>query len=298
MSLLNLTNDGLPNVLVVLHAAVLRMGQRGISEAGLFDAVAPAEIVSDEGDDAEMVRKTLRSWVEMGLFIRDGTQIFANAYPEGVRTANAAMLRDFTRRAATKAALSASANADLWGTAGAADLTRTLAWMLTQNVYETDFSDLPALDGKQLITADREFLRNGTRLPGLKQWARFLGFSRVPFADIDPTVALYDALPEIIAPGQSMSADSFLERVATVLPVLDRGEWQVAVLNNISPQPDYARTSGAVSTALSRALLSLRASRELVLRQRSDSGSFMVLSGSQGPRPDLTFHEVERSPGK
>lgn len=295
MSLLNLTADGLPNVLVVLHAAVLRMGQRGITEAGLLEAVAPAAIVSDDGD---MARKTLRSWIEIGLFRREGAQIFANAYPEGVRAANAAMLRDFTRRAATKAALSASANADIWGKAGSADLTRTLAWMLTQNVQSTDFSELLALEGKQLITADREFMRNDSRLSGLKQWARFLGFSREPFADIDPTVALRDALPEIIAPGQSMSADAFLERVAVVLPVLDRGAWQVEVLNNISPEPVYVRTSGALSTALSRALLSLRASRELVLRQRSDSGSFMVLSGSQGPRPDLTFHEVECSPGK
>ena len=298
MSLLNLASDGLPNVLVVLHAAVLRMGQRGISEAKLLEAVAPVEIVSDDSVDGDRVRKTLRSWIEMGLFIRDGTQIFANAYPEGVRTANAAMLRDFTRRASTKAALSASVTADIWGKAGAADLTRTLAWMLTQNVYDTDFSELLALEGKQLITAEREFMRNDSRLSGLKQWARFLGFSREPFADIDPTVALRDALTEIIAPGQSMSADAFLERVATVLPVLDRGEWQVEVLNNISPEPGYVRTSGVVSTALSRALLSLRASRELVLRQRSDSGSFMVLSGSQGPRPDLTFHEVECSPGK
>lgn len=295
MSLLNLTADGLPNVLVVLHAAVLRMGQRGISEAGLLEAVAPAAIVSDDGD---MARKTLRSWIEIGLFRREGAQIFANAYPEGVRAANAAMLRDFTRRAATKAALSASANADIWGKAGSADLTRTLAWMLTQNVQSTDFSELLALEGKQLMTADREFMRNDSRLSGLKQWARFLGFSREPFADIDPTVALRDALPEIIAPGQSMSADAFLERVAVVLPVLDRGAWQVEVLNNISPEPVYVRTSGALSTALSRALLSLRASRELVLRQRSDSGSFMVLSGSQGPRPDLTFHEVECSLGK
>ena len=295
MSLLNLTADGLPNVLVVLHAAVLRMGQRGISEAGLLEAVAPAAIVSDDGD---MARKTLRSWIEIGLFRREGAQIFANAYPEGVRAANAAMLSDFTRRAATKAALSASANADIWGKAGSADLTRTLAWMLTQNVQSTDFSELLALEGKQLMTADREFMRNDSRLSGLKQWARFLGFSREPFADIDPTVALRDALPEIIAPGQSMSADAFLERVAVVLPVLDRGAWQVEVLNNISPEPVYVRTSGALSTALSRALLSLRASRELVLRQRSDSGSFMVLSGSQGPRPDLTFHEVECSLGK
>lgn len=78
MSLLNLTSDGLPNVLVVLHAAVLRVGQRGISEAKLLDTVAPAEIVSNDGDDGDMVRKTLRSWIDIGLFIRDGTQIFAN----------------------------------------------------------------------------------------------------------------------------------------------------------------------------------------------------------------------------
>lgn len=297
MTLLNVTSDGLPNILVVLHAAVMRAGSGGLSETYLLETIAPESFVEDGGGKA---RETLNTWIKLGLFRREGNQILTDPFAgESIRKASAVALRDATRRGATRAALSVSSNPDLWGTAGAADFTRALAWMMTLDVHKVSFQDLQKLEAEQLTRTDRSLIQNVTnRLPWLKQWARFLGFSRESFADIDPTVALRDALPEIIAPGQSMTADAFLERVAAALPVLDGGAWQTEVLTNISPGPEYSRTSGAVSPALSRAILSLRASRELILRQRSDSGSFMILSGVQGPRSDLTFHEVERSAGE
>lgn len=290
MSVLNLTNDGLPNVLVVLHATVLRQGQRGISESGLLDLVAPNSVIDEK---EKMAEQTLRRWIELGLFRKDGDQIFASTYPEGVRTASPVALRNFTRRAATKSALSAEANADLWGTAGAADLTRSLAWMMTLEASHTQSSALPSLASAHFPDTSRAIVQNNSRFAGLKLWVPFLGFGREPFSTIDPTVALRDALPEIISPGEVLPTNVFLERTATALPVLDHGRWQTEILSKTSEEPAYIRT-GTLSTALSRALLCLRASRELTLRQRSDSGNAMVLSGVNGPRPDLTFHEVER----
>lgn len=291
MSLLNLTNDGLPNVLVMLHAHVLRTGQRGMAKGTLLDTVAPSFVVED---GQAMARQTLNSWLATGLFREQEGLILTAPFPSGVRSASATELRNFTRRAATQAVLSPHSNVDLWGTTGAADLTRALAWMMVQDAYRHGFGQFEELEAEQIADSERLLFRNSTRLNGLRYWARFLGFSRDPYADIDPTVALRDALPEIMGAGEALSAGAFLDRLATVLPVLDGGRWQAEILANLAQPPHHTRTAGAVSPALSRALLNLRASQELQLRRRSDSGSFMVLYGASGPRADLTFHEVVR----
>lgn len=293
MSLLNITNDGLPNVLVVLHAYLLRASQRAVTKAALLEAVAPAALVEDGGD---MARQTLNSWLAIGLFREENDCIVTDRYPHSVRSASAPDLLTFTRRSASRAAFSALANPELWGMKGAADLTRALSWMMLQDAYRHGFSDFERLESEQIADTDRLLFRNSTRRTGLVFWSRFLGFSRVPYADIDPTVALRDALPEIIEQGETLSADAFLDRVAVALPVIDRGRWQTEVLASVAPPP-YLRSSGHVSPALSRALLNLRASQELLLLRTSDTGSFMVLTGTHGARADLTFQQVSRPRG-
>lgn len=294
MSLLNITADGLPNVLVVLHACTLRAGQRSLSRDTLLETVAPSAVVDDEG---AMARSTLNSWVDAGLFRLQDGMVVTEPFPGGVRSASTLQLRDFTRRCATGVALSPQANPDLWGTKGAADLTRALAWMLLQDAYRCGFADFEALEAQQISDDARRPFRNTTRVQGLRFWSRFMGFSREPYADIDPTLALRDALDQIILPGQTLGADAFIDQVARVLPVLDRGHWQAQVLAIVSTPPPHLRNPGQVSPALSRALLNLRASRELLLQTSSDSGSFMVLTGAQGARVDLTFHQVSRPNG-
>lgn len=293
MSLLNITNDGLPNVLVVLHAAVLR-STKPIPKDELLESVAPAHFVSDAG---AMARFTLNSWLTIGLFQEVNGAITSERYPHPIRNASPIDVLAFTRRSACRAALSESANADLWGTRGAGDLTRALSWSMTQDVYRTGFSQFEALEAEQISDPDRQLFRNLTRKTGLQYWARFLGFSREPYADIDPTVALRDALPEIMNPEEKLTADAFLDRVAAALPVLDRGRWQLEVLASMDRQQPYVRQQGQLSPALSRALLNLRATNELQLQRTSDSGTSMVLTGSQGARLDLTFQEIFRTKG-
>ena len=66
MSLLNLTNDGLPNLLVVLYSTVA-LARSPLTTDELLDAVAPASVVAD----AHMARATLNRWTELGLFRLD-----------------------------------------------------------------------------------------------------------------------------------------------------------------------------------------------------------------------------------
>ena len=291
MSLLNITNDGLPNVLAVLHARVLA-SKNAIHRDELLEAVAPEGVVKDEG---KQVRQTLRRWTELGLFIETENMISVLDRPSKVSTGVLKTLA-FTRRIACKYALSDENNQEFWAAEGAraADLTRTLAWMMAQDAFRTRFGDLERLESEQIENSDRRLMQNSTRKTGVGYWAEFLGFSRQPGGDIDPTVAVRDVLPEILGPGEGMSARDFVDRIAEQLPVLDGGRWQTAVLAEVSESALAPLQSGQVSTALSRALLCLRATGELLLQNRADTGSSIVLSGFQGIRPDLTFQWFSR----
>ena len=292
MSLLNITNDGLPNILAVLHATVLRSA-KPISEADLLESVSPAAIVED---DSQMARNTLNRWVELGLFVREDGLISVKEKLPG-RRATALEILPFTRRMACRLALSEENNQDLWASQGAraADLTRTLAWMLAQDVYRTSsFSNFADKESQQILDPERLLMRNDTRRRGLEYWAPFLGFSRHSFAVIDPTVAVRDSLNEVLEPGQGMPAAQFIERLSTILPVLDGGRWQIEVLQFVDPAALPRRQPGQLSSALSRALLTLWDSGELLLQQKADLGSSVTLTGAGGARSDLTYQWIAR----
>lgn len=291
MSLLNITNDGLPNILVVLHATVLR-ATKPMAEADLLEAVAPSAIVEDDG---QMARNTLNRWTELGLFVRENGLISVKEKLPG-RRATALEMLPFTRRMACRQALAEENNRDLWASqsARAADLTRSLAWMLTQDVYRASFAQFETQEAKQIVDPERLLMRNATRRSGLQFWAPFLGFSRHPFAAVDPTIAVRDVLAEVLGPGEGLPAPQFVERLGTVLPVLDGGRWQLEVLKYVDPSALPPRQSGQLSSALSRALLNLWDSGELLLQQKADLGSSVTLSGAGGARSDLTFQWIAR----
>ena len=291
MSLLNITNDGLPNILAVLHATVLR-ATKPISEADLLETVSPSAIVEDEG---QMARSTLTRWTELGLFVREnGVITVKEKLPSGLATGFEIL--PFTRRMACRQALAEENNPDLWASqsARAADLTRSLAWMLAQDVYRASFAQFEAQESQQILDPERLLMRNSTRRIGLQYWAPFLGFSRHPYAAIDPTVAIRDALAEVLVPGEGIPAPQFVERLGTVLPVLDGGRWQNEVLKFVDLTALPRRQPGQLSSALSRGLLSLWDSGELQLQQKADLGSSVTLTGTGGARSDLTFQWIAR----
>ena len=291
MSLLNITNDGLPNILVVLHATVLR-SSKPIPEGDLLEIVSPSAIDEDEG---QMARSTLNRWTELGLFVREDGMISVKEKLSNRRATSLEIL-PFTRRMACRQALSEENNPDLWASQSArsADLTRSLAWMLSQDVYRASFSQFETQESQQILDPERLLMRNSTRRTGLQYWAPFLGFSRHPYTAIDPTVAIRDALPEVLGLGEGLPAPQFVERLGTVLPVLDGGRWQQEVLKYVDPLALPRRQAGQISTALSRGLLSLWDSGELQLQQKADLGNSITLTGAGGARSDLTFQWIAR----
>ena len=291
MSLLNIASDGLPNVLVQLHATVLR-ARKPIPKHELLETVAPPWVVGDDGDKA---RQTLNRWTQLGLFRdMDGAIDVAERPDDRLHTPQD--FHAFTRRVACARVVAAENNPDFWATQGAlaADLTRGLAWMLAQDVYRTSFDVIEERESQQITDPDRWLLRNSTRRTGLQYWSRFLGFGRQPYADIDPTVAVRDVLPQVLAEGEDMPAAQFVDRLAGVLPVIDEGVWQKEVLAAVDTNVLGRLRQGQLSTALSRALLNLRQAGDILLQPRSDLGSSITLTGASGARNDLTFHWIAR----
>ncbi|MEJ8860073.1 protein DpdG [Variovorax robiniae] len=292
MTVLNLTSDGLPGILMVLHHTVLATS-KPVPRTALLEAVAPTAALQ-ESDPGRMARVTLNRWIELGLFQEKDGEITASARPP--RKLSGPALTAFTRREVCRLSMSGDNTPDLWaiGSAKSADLTRGLAWMLAQNAFETRLSELEALEAQQVSNEALRLLQNDTRQNGLRHWADFLGFSRGLGGDIDPTVAVRDAIPEILSPGQDMQAVDFVDRLAEVLPVIDRGRWQKAVLQEVNADALAPLAPGQLSTAISRALLGLRAGGELLLQNRADVGASISLTGFSGPRPDLTFQWITR----
>lgn len=292
MSLLNLTNDGLPNVLVVLYETVAR-AKSPISRDDLLESVAPQGVVSDDG---KMARQTLNRWKDLGLFCEDDKVVSLAISPD-VSSLDDSDVLSPVRRTVRRCALSETNNEDLWASEGAraADLTRSLAWLLAQDVYRTTFKDLEELEARQVADSQARLMRNDTRRNGLQFWAHFLGFVRQPGGgDIDPTVAVREVLSECIEPGEDMPATDFVERLARVLPVLDGGRWRKSVEAQLDVQALPPLIEGQLSTSLSRALLALMMEEELQFENRADVGRSIVLSGRDGIRHNSRYSWVKR----
>lgn len=143
MSLLNLTSDGLPNILVVLYAAIAKARAPMIAKE-LIEAIAPESVVKD----ARIARTTLNRWTDLGLFKEDpDTKVLALHRPPPTDMKSEADIVRAVRMEARHVALSEANNGDLWAReeARAADLTRSLAWLLALDVYRQGAENLLTL---------------------------------------------------------------------------------------------------------------------------------------------------------
>jgi hypothetical protein len=293
MSLLNLTVDGLPNVLVVLYSTVA-LARSPLTIDEVLDIVAPAGVVTDP----RMARVTLNRWTELGLFRLDdsGERVILTEAPETDMKSDVGIVRA-ARIAARQCALSEANNPELWAreSARAADLTRSLAWLLAQDVYRMRFSDAQSLEIEQIAHDDLRLMQNDTRKNGLQFWGHFLGFVRQPGGgDVDPTLAVRETLPACIAAGEEMPAAEFVELLAQHLPVLDGGVYRVAVEAQLESNALPPLQPGQLSTSLSRAMFSLMIDQTLQFENKADVGRSIVFTGRDGLRADHRYSWVRR----
>lgn len=299
MSILDIANDGLPNILVVLYATVLQK-RTPPTEADLLEQIAPSSIVHKGGEKA---RQTLNRWVELGMFVRetDGNdQRIRLANQPEKKPADERELFAAVRCATRTCVLDDRNNENFWDKEDfrSADCTRALAWLLAQNVYRTSFQtkEIETLERAQIANTNHRIFQNENRIVGLGYyWAPFLGFTRKADGnDIDPTIAIRDILSQCLKPNSGMPATDFVQRLAEILPVLDGGRWRREVEREMNADALPHVALGQLSTSLSRALLALRFAGDITLEQRADLGSSIVLTGQSGLQPNYRFHWIAR----
>jgi hypothetical protein len=293
MSLLNLTSDGLPNILVVLYATLANSRKRFTRES-LIAAVAPEYVVKDP----KLARTTLNRWIELGLFVEDhDTSELSLCRQPATKIASDVELVRTVRMEARRVALAEENNLDLWAReeARAADLSRSLAWLLAQDVYRLGGQNLFTLANSHVGT-DVTLMQNEARASGLKSWGHFLGFIRHSGAvDVDPTVAIRDVLPDCLSPGEGIPARDFVERIGRVLPVVDGGAYRRVVQSRLRVDALAATQANQLSSSLSRAFLGFMVDQTLQFTNKSDVGSSIVLTGRDGLRADHIYTWVRFS---
>jgi hypothetical protein len=282
VSVLNQASDGLYTVLIVLVRALVRLGPMpretliGVC-GGNVDAV-----------DTSQLTRTLNRWSELGLFgMHNGQVVLAAPHGDTLgKTADQAEAR--LPKVARAIALSAENNARFWEAEAAksADLSRGLSWLLAQDVYAIETNapkTIANLEIEQLTDEARCIFQNETRWNGLRAWMPYLGFAREGAQmAVDPTVAVRDVLPEVFASSQSLTARQFVENLARVVPVLDRGTYRTQVEAVLNPVRWRKPPEGQLSTALSRALQRLEYEGQIALGRGADAKEGAALTGAGG----------------
>lgn len=297
MSLLNLPNSGMHGVLTVIFKLLLK--ERQMEQSRLEALCGPASLVKPALDKPTQIRNTLNKWLALGLFTKhpDGEiALHPDVRPD---EKNVRALQGLARRLVMRA----DNNVDLWANddVRAADFTRGAAWLLAQDVYQTELAGwagsaqerLKRQIPKELVDEDENnlrFIANSTRWAPLKAWGTWLGFgwnslhARGGWC-IDPTMAVREQLPQIFGKQKALEAPDLVAALGEVLPVLDGGTYRLEVESKLrertGPQAWVAPPEGQLSTSLSRALLRLTEDGTLRAENRADAPRRVNLTGRQ-----------------
>lgn len=290
MSVLNQASDGQFNVLISLVRALIRFGPR--SRQDLLKLCGAGFPGVQDGKLAQ----TLNRWVELGL-LTDGDHVsIGEPYRSQLgKDADLAELR--LPGCVREIALAEANNQRFWENEGSksADLTRALAWLLAQDIFELDASSADTvmkLESVQFKDTGRRIIQNDTRWNGLRTWMSYLGFARhgSPIS-IDPTVAVKEVLTRVFIDDAVMTASAFVEALAVTLPVLDNGAYRLKVEEAMDERAWPRPKAGWLSTALSRSIQRIEFERLIELDQRSDASEGATLTG-RGQRAWRQFTHV------
>lgn len=290
MSVLNIASDGYFNVLIALYKAICRFGPLSRKDLVYICSVGP-------DSDVKRLNQTLNRWIQLGLFVEQEEKItvaddlLLSASRGKQKCPDLRDLPGLLRRVLFRE----QNNQRFWDRERtlSADLTRGLAFLLAQDIYSAFNANREAiehLERQQLTDKEKYVLQNDVRWNGLRSWGRYLGFLWIGEGYwIDPTQALTEDLPLVFNNNSELTVADFVQRVGTVLPVLDDGDYRHQMETALDPA-EWSRPAHEhlLSTSLSRALWRLRAANILVLDKRSDTGDSRTLQG-RNSREWLTF---------
>lgn len=280
MSVLNQASDGLYTVLIVLVRAIVEFGSRSRDDL-LLSCGSSVDAV-----DSSQLTQTLNRWTELGLFCEQtGLVTIVEPYRSGLGKAADVAEARLPKIVRTVAMLPEN-NERFWEQerSRSADLSRAIAWMLAQDVYTLDgnVKKLAILEEAQISDSTKQTIgRNDTRWNGLKTWMLYLGFARDGMQwVVDPTQALREALPDIFGARGELTGPEFVERAASVLPVLDGGAYRTQVEASLKERAWPQPRTGFLSSSLSRAIQRLSRENAITLSNRSDTEGVVALAGT------------------
>jgi hypothetical protein len=299
MTILNLATDGLHSQVIVLAAVLAKHGPMKRD-----DLISVCAVRGDDGaGDHQRLRAALARWLELGLFAEGTEEGIVLLRMEHKRSAPLDQLTDRLPAVCRRLILQDQHCLPLWGSGDnptekgvgrVSDFARGLAWALAQDIYtlgETA-TDIEALETPQ-VTKPRTVFQNGTRWPGLRAWARYLGFGTGHGGDFlfDPTEAVRGELAGIFDEGGVMAAANFLDELGARLPVLDGGTYRKEVEANLRPDTWRKPEPAHLSMSLSMALRRLELNGTIVLDRKADAGHAVSLTG-RNYRSWATFTHV------
>lgn len=282
MSVLNLPNDGIFNVLIVVVRTLVRFGPQ--TKAALLK-LCGAETGKVE---AGYLNNVLNRWEQLGLFsTEDGVVKIREPYKSQLGV-NADVAEARLPGVARTVALSPENNVRFWEQeeSRAADLSRGVSWLLAQDVYKLDTSGHDAvsrMESDQLLDKSHCILRNDVRWNGLQAWMTYIGFARggaqlTP----DPTAAVKDVLTDVFDGETTLTAIDFVKQVAIRLPVLDGGAYRVELEGVLDPAAWRRPAENRLSSSLSRALKRLAAEGLIAMEAWHDFQEGWTLTGVAG----------------
>jgi hypothetical protein len=307
MTILNLQSDGLPSVMITLAIAVNRQGE--IFRDKLIEMCTPPQVINArEGDISSnaRLRATLSRWITLGLFEEsDGRVILKFPLSDAEKNNK---FNEYLSEICSELLFKNEHALPLWSNDGlvseenagrSADLCRGLAWCLAQDIYTlpSNYSDLEDLVRNQIDGGHFIFL-NDTRWTGLRTWALYLGFATGEDSTFifDPTIAVRSQLKKIIKEKESLPAGEFLSRLASQLPVLDKGIYRVEVEQRLKTRTWRSPPSDHLSSSLSFALRRLHKQGTIALETMADAGYRTALTGQLGRTwEDFTHVRLLRS---
>jgi len=317
MTIINHTSDGLYPEVIALFRAVAYTKQ--ITPENLITVCFPPIEKASE-DEIKNKKKEMRGrlsgalsrWTELGLFTEADGKVQLQEQFSARRKESIDMLTERLPSFCRQLILQDDFCIPLWGESGlTSDFARGVAWILAQDIYKfpsiwnvekgsgKPLDPLKYVEILQNHQCSATVIQNGNRWNDLRFWTRYLGFASGDSAtfQIDPTVAVREALPSIFGAHKELPAKDFLLALASRLPVLDFGNYRKEVENALNETYWRKPSEGHLSMSLSFALRRLDLEKTIRLLGKADTGSSYRLTG-RNYRTWLGFETVAWKGGK
>ena len=299
MTILNRPSDGLPSILVATFKYLLFTSKA--PRGKILDELAPPSLVKDPG----LAKFTLNTWEQLGLLVRTGEDTISLS--QDLVNTRVARKDPVTalRKIVLKLVLSTENRPSISDDQNAKsnDFVRALSWAMLQNPFKfpKNYDEVQSLEQEQFKdSTNRRALQNDTRWQGFKAWAQFLGFGWIDIAGNlipDPSGAIMMVSDELLEGRAQLPVGSWMENLCHVIPVLDGGEFQKAILDEMDVENLDMPSPVEASRVLSIAIRSLKLSGVIDLDDKADSPQFTYLTNPMA-KQDIRVSHVMRGAKK